>query len=68
MFTRTTIIIIAMLALFAGMAQAEIRGVVADAETGEPIAGATVKVKGENIGDVIVFLEWHLLFLLLILP
>ena len=41
-----------MLALFAGMAQAEIRGVVTDAETGEPIAGATVKVKGENIGDV----------------
>jgi len=38
--------------LFAAVAVAEIRGIVIDAETGEPIAGATVKVKGENVGDV----------------
>jgi iron complex outermembrane receptor protein len=55
MFTKTIIITAiggVMLALFAGMAQAEISGVVIDRETGEPIAGAAVKVKGENIGGI----------------
>ncbi len=40
-----------MLALTAGAAYG-IDGVVTDAETGQPIAGAIVKVKGENIGAV----------------
>lgn len=51
MFTKSIIITIISV-LLAGVAYAEISGVVTDAETGEPIAGATVKVKGENIGDV----------------
>ena len=44
---------IAIVAIFAGAAAAaELAGTVRDHETGEPIAGAAVKIKGTGIGTV----------------
>ena len=50
MFSKSTIIIAAIVAQFAGVASAvEISGTVVSAESGEPIAGVVIKLKGGDL-------------------
>ena len=54
-FYRFTIVLIALVMAIPVMAQVQHTGVVTDAESGDPLVGVNVLVKGTTVGAAIVF-------------